>query len=96
MAKVRRRGKIFIDYLRNSRGASAVAPFSPRATAGAPVATPVGWNELEAGLRPEGFTIRTVPMRLSQLRVDPWKGYERAARSLAAVLRKVGGNHEEV
>jgi bifunctional non-homologous end joining protein LigD len=96
MAKVRRRGKIFIDYLRNTRGASAVAPYSPRARPGAPVATPIAWNELEAGVRAEGFDVRTVPVRLSQLRVDPWKGYERSARSLAAVLRKLGGQDEEV
>jgi bifunctional non-homologous end joining protein LigD len=96
MAKVRRRGKILIDYLRNSRGASAVAPYSPRARGAAPVATPIAWNELETGLRPEGFDVRTVPVRLSQLRADPWKGYEQAARSLAAVSRKLGGKHEEV
>lgn len=72
----------FIDYLRNSRGATTVAPYSPRARSGAPVATPVTWTELGPELRPDSFDLRTIPVRLSRLRSDPWKEYEGSARSL--------------
>ena len=72
--KARRRGKIFIDYLRNGRGATAVAPYSTRARVGAPVATPVSWTELSNGIDPTTFTVATVPERLRSGSRDPWTG----------------------
>jgi bifunctional non-homologous end joining protein LigD len=84
--KARRKGKLFVDYLRNARGASAIAAYSPRAREGAPVATPLTWDELEAGVRPSDFTIETVPRRLAKLRDDPWDGYD----ALRQAIRKKG------
>ncbi len=70
--KQKREGRIFIDYLRNNREASAVAPYSARSRPGAPVATPVTWDELSPNLEPGDFTVRSVRERLSSLRQDPW------------------------
>lgn len=89
--KVKRRGKIFVDYLRNSRGASAICAYSPRKREGAPVATPITWEELERGVDPSSFTISTLPRRLGALRSDPWAGYHDLGQSItAAARRKVG------
>src|SRR5262249_22485610 len=55
-SKAARKGKIFIDYLRNTRGATAIAPYSLRARLGATVATPITWKELESGIQPDEFT----------------------------------------
>ena len=70
-----RTDKIFIDYLRNARGATVVVAFSSRARPGAPVSTPLHWDELDSKLRPGDFTILTVPRRLVQLRKAPWEGF---------------------
>jgi bifunctional non-homologous end joining protein LigD len=75
MAKAKRKGKIFVDYLRNVRGATAVAAYSTRAKPGAPVSVPLAWDELDARTRPDSYTITTVPPRLARLREEPWKGY---------------------
>lgn len=80
LSKDARAGRLFVDYLRNGRGATAVAPYSARARAGAPVATPLAWEELRPSLRPERFNVRTLARRLSA--ADPWSGYERARRAL--------------
>ncbi|MCO6511361.1 MAG: non-homologous end-joining DNA ligase [Aridibacter famidurans] len=79
--KEKRGNKIFLDTLRNSYGNTAVAPYSVRARKGAPVATPVEWDEIEGGVDPRDWTIENVPQRLEQ-RADPWKGMMRHARSL--------------
>ena len=72
MAKRLRHGRIFVDYLRNSREATAVAPYSPRARPGAAVATPVRWEELGPQLRPNQYTVLNLGKRLARLRNDPW------------------------
>jgi bifunctional non-homologous end joining protein LigD len=75
MSKAKRKGRIFIDWLRNERGSTAIAPYSPRAKGDASVATPVSWSELPRIERANAFTIPTVKRRMSQQRSDPWAGY---------------------
>ncbi|MBB4039733.1 bifunctional non-homologous end joining protein LigD [Microvirga flocculans] len=70
--KQEREGRIFIDYLRNNREASAIAPYSTRSRPGAPVATPVSWEELTPELKPNGFTAANLRKRLTALKKDPW------------------------
>ncbi|MGO8916807.1 MAG: non-homologous end-joining DNA ligase [Stellaceae bacterium] len=90
-AKKARRQRIFIDYLRNGRGQTAVAPYSPRARSGAPVATPLAWPEVEAAPRPDRFTVKTVPSRLAGLARDPWRDMATLRQSLGAkLLRRLG------
>jgi bifunctional non-homologous end joining protein LigD len=71
-SKARRVGKIFIDYLRNGRGATFIAPYSTRARENAPLAVPLEWDELSPKLPPNHFTLRNVRRRLEQLKVDPF------------------------
>jgi bifunctional non-homologous end joining protein LigD len=95
MTKVRRKGKVFLDYLRNGRGATFIAPYSPRARPGAPVAVPLSWQELAGGVDPAAFTTATVPRRLATLREDPWKAITHVKQSItASAWRAVGGNPE--
>ncbi|KON79690.1 DNA ligase D [Azoarcus sp. PA01] len=75
MAKNQRPGRIFVDYLRNDAGASAICAYAARARPGAPVSTPLAWDELGPDLKPAAFTIRTVAERLARLREDPWRDY---------------------
>ena len=73
MSKSRRPGKIFIDYFRNARGATAVAPYSTRARPGAPVSTPLAWNELSPEIGPAIYTVKNIPQHLAKLKRDPWE-----------------------
>jgi len=91
MAKRARQGRIFIDYLRNTRGATAVGAYSARARAGAPVSTPLAWEEVERGVKPDAFTVLTVPARLAQLKSDPWAEVPKLHQSLSARVRKEVG-----
>jgi bifunctional non-homologous end joining protein LigD len=75
MSKAKRKGRIFIDWLRNERGATAIAPYSPRARGNASVATPVSWAELASVKAANAFTIPDVKLRVAQQESDPWKGY---------------------
>jgi bifunctional non-homologous end joining protein LigD len=83
-SKAARRGKIFLDYLRNARSATAICPYSTRARPGAPVATPISWSELDAKLDPRRFDLRSVPKRLARLSRDPWQGYTELRQELPA------------
>ena len=83
LSKARRRGKILIDTLRNRRGATWVAPYSPRAREGAPVSMPLAWSEVTPKLKPTAFTVRTAADRLR--RKDPWSTLEEARQSLPRV-----------
>ena len=88
MAKRARKGKIFIDYLRNGRNATFIAPYSPRARDGATVAVPISWEELARGVDPAAFTTRTVPQRLASLAVDPWKDLLTTKQAITATMWK--------
>jgi len=82
LPKDERRGRILVDWLRNGLGSTAIASFSPRARPGATVASPLAWREVTEALDPVAFTLQTVPLRLKKQRVDPWKGFEDAARPI--------------
>jgi bifunctional non-homologous end joining protein LigD len=87
MAKSQRVGKIFLDYLRNDRTATAVAVLSARARAGATVSMPIDWKSVRSGLDPMKYTIRSAPDLLSKAK--PWRDYDQAARPLADAIRAI-------
>lgn len=87
MSKTGRHGKIFLDYLRNSRGATAVAAYSTRTRANATVSVPVGWEELDR-LMLDQFTIKTVPERLKTLQDDPWKDLWTVRQSITVSAKR--------
>lgn len=88
-AKKKRKNRIFIDWLRNQRGQTSVCPFSLRARPGAPVATPVRWEELAHAESGAPYSIRTIPRRLGALKTDPWAGYFDSAEALSPAALKV-------
>jgi bifunctional non-homologous end joining protein LigD len=81
-SKKQRKGRIFIDWLRNGRGATSVASFSLRARPGAPVAMPLRWEELGRVASGHAFDLRNTPARLRRLKSHPWAGIERVRQSL--------------
>lgn len=87
MTKALRPGKIFLDYLRNDRMSTAVAPLSPRARPGAPVSMPVAWSMVRRGLDPKRFSMRTAPAILHKTK--PWEDYCDAERPLQPAVRKL-------
>ena len=86
LAKASRGGRIFVDYLRNAEGATAVAPFSVRAKARAPVAMPIAWSELGEDVRFDHFNIGNVPALLRRRRRDPWKELSKVRQKLTPAM----------
>lgn len=91
MAMAKRHGRIFLDYLRNARGSTAIASYSARARPRAPVAVPLRWDELSPALRSDHYTVETLPRRLGALKADPWEGFFEAAVPLSAAMPKASG-----
>ncbi len=83
LSKSARGGRIFVDYLRNGRGATFIAPFSVRARQGAPIAVPVAWSALGPQLRPDAYSVRTLDRYLRDYPRDPWSGFTRLRQPLS-------------
>jgi bifunctional non-homologous end joining protein LigD len=89
MSKQKRTGKIFLDYLRNDRLSTAVAPLSPRARESATVSMPLTWAQVKGDLDPKRYTIRSVPALLAKSKA--WQGYDDAASSIRAAMEQLAG-----
>ncbi len=89
MAKKLRAGHIFIDYLRNGRGATAIAPYATRARPGAPVSTPLAWEELGPDVRGDHFRLANLMNRLAHLDADPWSGFFKVKQRLPAGKKRI-------
>ena len=87
MSKAKRTGRIFLDYLRNDRLSTAVAPYSPRGRPHAPVSWPVAWTQVKRGLDPLAYTIRTAPALIGKSRA--WAEYDRGARPLQPAIERL-------
>ncbi|HEX2932636.1 MAG TPA: DNA ligase D [Candidatus Binatia bacterium] len=89
--KLSRRGKIFIDYLRNGEGSTAVAAYSTRARANGPVSTPIDWEEITRDVRFDHFNVKNVPARLKRLKRDPWAEFLKIRQSITKeMMKRVG------
>lgn len=90
-AKAERRGRIFVDYQRNARGATVIASYSTRARSRAPVAVPIAWDELAPRTRADRYTALTLPSRLAALSRDPWEGFDDARRRVTPRVLEAAG-----
>jgi bifunctional non-homologous end joining protein LigD len=95
MSKARRAGKIFIDFFRNGRGATFIAPYSTRARDGAAVAMPLAWDELSPKLRADDFNVRNVMKRMAKLSDDPWQDASSKKQTLSSAALHAVGNPVE-
>jgi bifunctional non-homologous end joining protein LigD len=86
MSKKIRKGRVFVDYLRNGQGATAVAAYSTRSRPGAPVATPLTWEELGPDVKGDHFNVTNLARRLQHLKGDPWKGFFKPRQSLKKLI----------
>jgi bifunctional non-homologous end joining protein LigD len=87
--KDQREARVFLDYLRNAYGQTAVVPYAVRAKPGAPVAAPIEWNELsDRKLHPQRYTIHNIFRRLAR-KADPWRNIHRHARSLSKLRHRL-------
>jgi bifunctional non-homologous end joining protein LigD len=91
MSKQKRKGKIYVDFLRNARGATAIAAYSTRAKPGAPVSVPLSWDELSVDLRSDHFTVDNVLDRLTGMRRDPWRTYFTTKQQLTRRMKQALG-----
>lgn len=89
--KEKRKGRVLLDYLRNGRGATWVAPYSTRARPGAPVSVPVAWGELGPDLRSDQWNVETLPERLDRPDEDPWANVGRVRQSITRAARRALG-----
>jgi bifunctional non-homologous end joining protein LigD len=93
MRKDKRGNRVYLDVMRNAYAQTAVAPYAVRARRGAPVATPLEWDELGGrGLRPDRFTLRDVPKRIAE-QGDPWADMRKHARSLSRPMQRLSKLH---
>ncbi|WP_347332371.1 non-homologous end-joining DNA ligase [Marinimicrobium locisalis] len=86
MAKSKRGGKVFIDYLRNGRGNTSIARYSTRAQEDARVATPLRWDELSTQTTSNRYNINNIRRRLGALKTDPWEGYEESRNVITKAM----------
>lgn len=91
MSKKKRQGKIYVDFQRNSRTATAVASYSTRARSGAPVAVPLRWDEVTADRAPDSYDIHAVSRRLGALDSDPWDGFFSIRQSITNEMKQTLG-----
>jgi bifunctional non-homologous end joining protein LigD len=82
---------MYIDYVRNSQGATVIAPFSTRARAGAPVAVPLSWDEVDKKILPNHFNVKNIRSRLEHLKKDPWENYFSTRQSITKSMQKALG-----
>lgn len=93
MSKAKRRGKTFVDYLRNSRTATFIAPYSTRAKDRATISVPLRWEDLSGDVRADSYTIKNLRRRLAALKGDPWEGFlelQHSQRITEQVKREIG------
>jgi bifunctional non-homologous end joining protein LigD len=91
MTKSLRKGRIFMDYLRNGRGATAIAAYSTRARPGAAVSMPITWDELNGKMSPNKFTVLNAEQRLARLKNDPWADIARVGKKQKLPAAAFGG-----
>jgi bifunctional non-homologous end joining protein LigD len=88
MSKAKRTGKIFIDYLRNARAATGIAPYSTRAKPTASIATPLSWDELTPRIKSDSYTLVNINKRLRALKTDPWEDFFKVRQGITQKIKK--------